>query len=149
MTKNNFVEVDFTEQGKKKINKDIYKKAIKKAIERTTIKANSRCIEESPIALTGNLRGGHSFKIKGDNEGVIRNSEPYHNWIIWGHGGRNTNPPYPAGHKYKIYQDGRVYEFTSKGIPNNYPQRVAQELTNEKYILRCFLEELKESGVEL
>lgn len=129
--------LEITPQGKKKLSSDTYNKVIKETVKKLTLKSESECKKEAPKGPTGNLQRGHTSKI-GDYEGTVTNKEPYTLWIIWGDG--NTHP---EGNVY--YFKGKP--FVSKGVPNNYPQRVVSKLAADKFASRLLHQELKKQGV--
>jgi len=137
MMVNEEVTMEITPAGRRKLNPKIYEAAIKIALTQTTLKAEAECIKESPKGPTGNLQRGHSHNIE-DDEGQVINSEPYALWIIWGDGSSH-----PAGNIY--YYEGKPY--VSKGVPNNYPQRVLSRLAAQKYASKQLHKALKQQGV--
>ena len=120
-----------------KINSSFYKKTsqavIKKCesatIKKTTLEAERRCKEKSPgpgnqlpgttYVASGHLRRGHSSEIN-DEEGLVKNGEHYWVYVVFG---------------------------TSKMPARNYPQKVVNELSSEKYMSNTFESELRKQGV--
>lgn len=113
----------------KKINHAAVKAAEKVAIKNTTLEAENRCKKLSPgpgnqlpgttYKASGNLRRGHSSEIS-DEEGLVKNNMNYEVYVVHG---------------------------TSKMPARNYPKKVVEELSNEQYISKTMIAELKKQGV--
>ena len=112
------VDIDFKSSFKKKTNHAAVKKAESIAIKKTTLKAENGCKHQCPVD-TGALMRGHSHHIT-QEEGQVRNRMNYAVYVIHG---------------------------TSKMKANNYPARVMNELSSQKYASNIFKQELKRQGV--
>jgi hypothetical protein len=113
----------------KKTSQAIIKKCEAATIKKTTLEAEKRCKEKSPgpgnqlpgttYKASGNLRRGHSSEIN-DEQGLVKNNMNYSVYVIHG---------------------------TSKMPARNYPQKVGNELSSEKYMSNTFESELRKQGV--
>lgn len=123
------IDVHFEPSFKRKINHAAVKSAEEIAIQKTTLEAEKRCKIQAPgpgnqlpgttYRASGNLRRSHSVHI-GANEGAVRNTAQYRWYVILG---------------------------TSKMPARNYPQKVVNELSSERYITRTVLTELRRKGM--
>ena len=123
------IDVKFEPSFKKKINHNLLKQCEKTAIHKTTLEAEKRCKVQAPgpgnqlpgttYKAVGRLRRSHSTQIS-DNEGLVKNSTNYWRYVVFG---------------------------TSKMPARNYPQKIANELSSEKYITRTILTELRRRGM--
>lgn len=111
------IEVQINPSFYKKVNHQIVEEAKQVMIKNTTLKAEGDCKKEAPYR-TGNLRRSHSSDIS-DDEGLVQNSAHYVEWVVHG---------------------------SSKMEGNNYPQRVANELSHKQFMSRTFKNELKKRG---
>ena len=112
------VDISFTSSYTKKTNPENVKKAMSTTIKKTTLKAENGCKHNCPVD-TGKLKRSHSTRIMPD-EGQVRNSANYAVYVVHG---------------------------TSKMNANNYPARVMNQLSSEKYPGNTFKQELKRQGV--
>lgn len=113
----------------KKVNHEVIKTCESTTIKNTTLEAEKRCKVQAPgpgnqlpgtkYKAVGRLRRSHSSHIS-DDEGLVKNSTNYWRFVVLG---------------------------TSKMPARNYPQKIANELSSEKYITRTFLTELRRKGV--
>ena len=113
----------------KKVNHEVIKACESTTIKNTTLEAEKRCKVQAPgpgnqlpgtkYKAVGRLRRSHSSHIS-DDEGLVKNSTNYWRFVVLG---------------------------TSKMPARNYPQKIANELSSEKYITRTFLTELRRKGV--
>lgn len=123
------ISVDIEPSFRKKINRQAVKKAEQITIKNTTFEAEKRCKIEAPgpgnqlpgtkYKASGRLRLSHSSKIS-DEEGQVKNSTNYWRYVVFG---------------------------TSKMRARNYPQKIAKQLSSERYMTRTFLTELRRMGV--
>lgn len=123
------ISVDFESSFKRKINHAALKASEAKAIHDTTLEAEKRCKIKAPgpgnqlpgttYRASGNLRRSHSVKIS-DDEGQVKNNAKYKDYVIHG---------------------------TSKMPARNYPQKVVNELSSERYITKAILTELRRKGM--
>ena len=123
------IDVKFEPSFKRKINHNVLKQCESVAIRNTTLEAEKRCKVQAPgpgnqlpgtkYKAVGRLRRSHSTQIS-DNEGLVKNSTNYWRYVVFG---------------------------TSKMRARNYPQKIANELSSEKYITRTILTELRRMGM--
>lgn len=111
------IDVQINPSFYKKVNHQIVEEATQVMIKNTTLKAEGDCKKEAPYQ-TGNLRRSHSSDISED-EGLVQNSAEYAVYVVHG---------------------------TSKMDANNYPERVANELSSKQYMSKTFKNELKRRG---
>ena len=123
------IDVKFEPSFKRKINHNVLKQCESVAIRNTTLEAEKRCKVQAPgpgnqlpgtkYKAVGRLRRSHSTQIS-DDEGLVKNSTNYWRYVVFG---------------------------TSKMRARNYSQKIANELSSEKYITRTILTELRRMGM--
>ncbi len=112
------VEITYSESFYKKLNPSVYVQAEEECVKNSTMEAEEGCISEAPVR-TGKLRDGHYTEIEGMN-GRVMNDVEYAPYVVYG---------------------------TSRQPANNYPQRVANEMSGgygDK-----FVEALRNNGVDI
>lgn len=110
--------VEYGDRYYRIIDTSNYIKAEEECIKNITLEAEEGCINEAPVD-TGLLRDSHYSEIDG-LEGRVMNDVEYSAYVIYG---------------------------TSRQSPNNYPQRVLNDLSG-KYN-EIFLEALRNNGVDI
>ena len=123
------ISVDFQPSFYKKINHAAVQAAEETTIKNTTLEAEKRCKIQAPgpgnqlpgtkYKAVGRLRRSHSHNISRE-EGQVKNSTNYWRYVVLG---------------------------TSKMPARNYPQKIANQLSSEKYMTRTMLTELRRKGV--
>lgn len=110
--------VEYGDRYYRIIDTSNYIKAEEECIKNITLEAEEGCINEAPVD-TGLLRDSHYSEIDG-LEGRVMNDVEYSVYVIYG---------------------------TSKQSPNNYPQRVLNDLSGRYN--EIFLEALRNNGVDI
>ena len=110
--------VEYGDRYYRIIDTSNYIKAEEECIKNITLEAEEGCTNEAPVD-TGLLRDSHYSEIDG-LEGRVMNDVEYSAYVIYG---------------------------TSRQSPNNYPQRVLNDLSG-KYN-EIFLEALRNNGVDI
>ena len=111
------VNVEYSDSYYSKLNPDSYIKAEEETIKTITMEAEEGCVSEAPVD-TGLLRDSHYSEIDG-LEGKVLNDVYYAPFVIYG---------------------------TSRQSPNNYPQRVLNEISGN--YTEYFVNALNENGVD-
>ena len=111
------VEITFSDTYYNKLNPDNYISAEEETIQSITLEAEEKCMAEAPVD-TGLLRDSHYSEVEG-LVGRVMNDVEYAPYVIYG---------------------------TSKQSPNDYPQRVLNDMSGsygEK-----FVQALNNNGVD-
>lgn len=112
------VNIEYSDRYYRITDPNVYIQAEEECIKNITLEAEEGCINEAPVD-TGLLRDSHYSEIEG-LEGRVMNDVGYSVYVIYG---------------------------TSKQSPNNYPQRVLNELSGRYN--EIFLEALRNNGVDI
>ena len=123
------IQVEIEPSFRKKINHAAVKRAEAETIKNTTLEAEKRCKVQAPgpgnqlpgtkYKAVGRLRRSHSPHIS-ETEGQVRNSTNYWRYVVFG---------------------------TSKMPARNYPKKIVNQLSSEKYMTRTMLTSLRRQGV--
>ena len=112
------VNIEYSERYYRITDPNTYVQAEEECIKNITLEAEEGCINEAPVD-TGLLRDSHYTEIEG-LEGRVMNDVEYSVYVIYG---------------------------TINQSPNNYPQRVLNELSGRYN--EIFLEALRNNGVDI
>ena len=104
----------------KKVNPDVWNKALKNALEESAKWAESECRKRAPV-ITGTLRDHHSYNIE-DYTAEIKNNCGYASYVAFG---------------------------TSRQKAQNYPLDIVTDMESKKLVGTLHKKYLKKQGVVL
>lgn len=114
------VEVNYSDSFYQKLNPDNYRNCIIGTVKDIAEEALNGCQSECPVR-TGNLRDSHDVEVN-EFEASVTNSADYWEYVVYG---------------------------TRRTPPNNYPERVRNNLVSGNVINDSFRNELLNQGIDV